>query len=110
MFSRIDPDSKKELDQDNLKWGLRNYGLEFTDDELRTLTQSFDKNGNGMFSYPCFLSKLDTFTTDLRRQCIMEFYNKMSHLLGGIVTLEGISKVYDAKRHSQVIFIAIFIQ
>ena len=33
---------------------------------------------------------------------IAEFYNKVKHLLGGVVTLEGLSKVFDATRHPDV--------
>ena len=37
----------------------------------------------------------------------MDFYERMKTLLGGNVTIEGLAKVFDAKRHPLVIYFPI---
>lgn len=102
MFCRVDEARCGGLDCDNLKWAFRNYGLDFTDDELRTFMGAFNCAASGMFDYNKFFQSLDGCTTDARRKIICEMFDKIRNLLNGNVTLEGIGKIFDANRHPQV--------
>lgn len=102
MFCRVDEARCGGLECDNLKWAFRNYGLDFTDDELRTFMGAFNCAASGMFDYNRFFQSLDGCTTDARRKIICEMFDKIKNLLNGHVTLEGIGKIFDANRHPQV--------
>lgn len=102
MFTRIDEERCGFLDQTNLKWALRNYGITLLDEEIYTLLKSFDSMQNNCINYTMLLSSLDNFTTDFRKTCIMGFYDKMQALLNGRITLEGLGKLFDARRHPEV--------
>jgi Ca2+-binding EF-hand superfamily protein len=57
MFARIDEGCQGSLERDDLKWSLQNYGIVLADDELKTLIQSFDKDGR--MDYNMLLSAID---------------------------------------------------
>ena len=54
MLNRIDESRTGFLDIDDLKWGLKNYGLLLSEEELRSLFTEFDTQQNGTLSYNAF--------------------------------------------------------
>ena len=65
MFGRIDEARTGGLDIDNLKWAFRNYGLDFTDDELKTFMVGFDTSKTQQFDYAKFFTACDVIFKNL---------------------------------------------
>jgi len=104
MFFRIDERACACLEREDLKWSLQNYGIVLADDELKTLISAFPSSQPGCsgLDYNNLLAAVDNLTSESRKQTIMDFYGRMKTLLGGNITVEGLAKVYDAKRHPSV--------
>jgi len=47
----MDPDRSKSIEFEDFKWGFKNYGLKFNEEEVKTLFNFFDKNGNGSIDF-----------------------------------------------------------
>lgn len=78
MFIKIDYDQRGVLDEDNLRWGFRNYGIRLLDSEVRLILQTFDKNGNGVLEYNEMLEALNSFTSEQRKQSMRQVYSFLS--------------------------------
>lgn len=55
VFYEMDKDKSGKLELDDFRWGLRNYGLNFTESEIRILLKEFDKNNNGVIEFNEFI-------------------------------------------------------
>jgi len=60
----MDPDRNKSIEFDDFRWGLKNYGLNFNSDEIRTLFGFFDKNQNGSIDFKEFIETIRVRTSD----------------------------------------------
>jgi hypothetical protein len=54
----------RKLDREELKYGLRDYGVALSDRELDTVLGAFDKNKDGRIDF-------DEFLRGIRVRCIM---------------------------------------
>jgi Ca2+-binding EF-hand superfamily protein len=54
----MDRDGNGNLDKDDFKWGLRNFGFEFNESETRLLLDAFDLNKDGTISFAEFIATL----------------------------------------------------
>ena len=71
MFKKIDYNGSKSsnflilldgvLEEDDLRWGFRNYGIHLLDNEIKVLIQTFDKNQNGVLEYNELVEALNVF-------------------------------------------------
>ena len=55
MFRRIDDDGSKNLDFDEFAKGVRDTGLQVTDDEAQVMFKKFDIDGSGSVNIDEFL-------------------------------------------------------
>lgn len=51
----MDQDGSKTLDFNDFRWGLKNYGLNFNNEETKELFTFFDKNKNGSIDFNEFM-------------------------------------------------------
>ena len=58
IFKAMDADGSNDLDQDDFRWGLMDFGIQISKDEAGEVLKNFDKNGNGKVSFSEFLSTL----------------------------------------------------
>lgn len=58
IFKAMDADGSNDLDQDDFRWGLMDFGIQISKDEAAEVLKNFDKNGNGKVSFSEFLSTL----------------------------------------------------
>ena len=59
MFKQIDANNSGALEPSDLKWGLRNCGIQLMDDEINVLITSFDANKDGVLQYQEFVQALN---------------------------------------------------
>lgn len=55
MFRRMDDDGNKNLNIEEFSRGLREMGLEITDEEIREMFNKFDTDGSGSVNMDEFL-------------------------------------------------------
>ena len=67
MFRLYDDDGNKNLTFDELKTGLRDYGVELTDSEVHELFRLFDTDGTGTISFDELLIALRVRLNQRRR-------------------------------------------
>lgn len=54
----MDRDSNGNLDKDDFKWGLRNFGLVFNENEYRLLLETFDTKKDGSIDFNEFIETI----------------------------------------------------
>lgn len=57
-FKKLDKDRSGNLNLDELKWGLRSYGIYVTNEEALNILNFFDKNKNGVIEFKEFVETL----------------------------------------------------
>lgn len=100
----MDDNGNGQLEIDDFRWGLIDYGISIEIEEASLLLKAFDKDGNGTVSFDEFLCVLKGDINPFREQLIHRAYDeKLDVNHDGQVTLEDISKIYDATQHPDVV-------
>lgn len=105
MVYKIDTKQSKTIDSDDLRWGLRNIGVELSQAEVNLLVAAFDPNQSGQAEYEYILESLNICTGPERIALISDTYNELNHRLGGRISVEGLAKLFDATAHPEVGFL-----
>lgn len=58
MFRIADDDGSHTLSQEELTEAIRNFGIEFSEDEVAEVFTAMDEDGTGSVNYDEFLNKL----------------------------------------------------
>jgi len=103
IFKSIDIKGTNNLDPDDFRWGLFNYGIKITKEDSITLVSICDKENNGTINFNLFLSFLKGENSDLRNDIIKKTYSRLYSKLNGKITFGDISSLYDTSKHPEVI-------
>ena len=76
MFKKIDENYRGEVDENDLSWALRNYGIQLNEDEVRVLYGAY--TGNSQFDYNAFMADLNVVHSPARKELVLKFYNKLN--------------------------------
>lgn len=69
IFKAMDDNGNGQLDVDDFRWGLYDYGISLTKDEAAQVLKYFDKDGNGTVDFNEFLRAIKViFFTDRNRE------------------------------------------
>jgi len=90
------------LDMDDFRWGLRNFGIILSNEELGTIFNAFDRNRNGVVDFQEFISVLKGEINEKRVQLIQKAFTVLSERFKGEITFENLVKAFDAKHHPDV--------
>ncbi|XP_003390641.1 PREDICTED: calcyphosin-like protein [Amphimedon queenslandica] len=101
VFRIMDDDGSRSLSYDEFKKGLHDYGLSLTDSESKQMFQKFDQDKNGSIDFDEFLIKLRPPMSQSRISIIDQAYNKLDRTGDGLVTVEDLKGVYNAKQHKK---------
>ena len=102
VFKNMDENGNRILEPDDFKWGLYNYGIYLSDDDVKALVRAFDRNGDGSVNFDEFLTTLKGKMNERRLKLVALAYEKLDKNGDGQVTLDDIAKVYDASKHPEV--------
>mmetsp|Transcript_33401 Transcript_33401/g.58549 ORF Transcript_33401/g.58549 Transcript_33401/m.58549 type:complete len:484 (+) Transcript_33401:825-2276(+) len=91
------------IDSEDFKWGLYNYGIVLSNEELRALVQHFDRSNTGFISVEEFISALKGKLNDVRLRLVTEAYHKLDRNGDGQVKLDDIARNFDAAHHPEVL-------
>lgn len=102
VFRQMDDNGNRLLDPEDFKWGLYNYGVYLSDEEIRALIRTFDRNSDGVVNFDEFLTTLKGKMNDRRLRMVALAYEKLDKNGDGRVTLDDIAQIYDASKHPEV--------
>lgn len=103
IFKAMDEKGDGNLDVDDFRWGLIDYGLSVSKEEAGEVLKAFDRDGNGVVNFDEFLVALKGELTPAREAVIEEAYKKLDVNGDGTVRLDDIAKLYDASHHPEVV-------
>ena len=99
----MDRDGSKRLDREEIKYGLRNFGVEVSDRDIDTIMNTFDRDSSGSISYDELLRGLRGNLSPRRREMIQKAFDILDRDGSGVVTLDNVREIYDASEHPDVI-------
>jgi len=101
-FKIMDDMGDGQLDREDFKWGLYDYGIHLDDSQFDLLLDTFDKNGDGMISFDEFLVTIRGPMNERRKNLCMMAYDVLDKTGDGSVDMEDIKIAYDASQHPKV--------
>ncbi|XP_042250882.1 calcyphosine-like b isoform X3 [Thunnus maccoyii] len=98
-FKIMDDDKNRSLDLKEFLKGLNDYGILMDKQEATTLFQHFDRDGSGSIDFDEFLFTLRPAMSKARREVVMQAFRKLDKTGDGVITVEDLRGVYNAKYH-----------
>lgn len=98
-FRLMDDDRSNNLDYDEFKRGIIQFGLNFDEKELKELFQKFDKDGSGKIGFDEFLQELRPPLGKSRKDLILAAFKKFDRNGDGVVTVADMRGVYNVRFH-----------
>jgi Ca2+-binding EF-hand superfamily protein len=103
MFKAMDRDRSKGVDPVEFKYAMRDYGVEFTEEECTAVFKNFDKDHNGKLNFDEFISSIRGQLNLDRLKMVHLAYNVLDKDGSGQVDLKDIRIAYDTSCHPDVI-------
>jgi Ca2+-binding EF-hand superfamily protein len=104
ILSKMDSDGSKNLDKEELKLGMAQYGVKLDDGiELDTLFKYFDRDGNGRINVDELMIGLRTGMSFSRKQIVRRAFNLLDADKSGFITVSDILQFYDTTSHPGVL-------
>lgn len=98
----LDDSGNKKIDRDELKYGMRDFGLDLSERDLDTIMDCFDRNKDGQIDFDELLRGLRGSLNRRRRELIMMAFDVLDKDGSGEVTIEDVRAAYSAKLHPEV--------
>ena len=102
VFRILDDNRNRQLDKNELMWGLKDFDIHLSDEQVGVLIKHFDRDGSGTVNFDEFLVALRGDLNEFRTSYIKKAYDKLDVNKDGLVTLEDIAKLYDVSKHPDV--------
>lgn len=100
-FRNLDEDGSKAINAEEFSRGVREFGLEVSDDEINEMFASFDEDGSGSIGITEFLLKLRPPMSQTRLDIIDQAFAKMDKSGDGVITTADLKNVYSVKEHKK---------
>ena len=99
----MDDNNSMSLDKYEFTKAMTEFSLGFTQDEIATMYQYFDMNGDGLIQYDEFLRTIRGPINNFRTSFVLKAFAIMDKDGNGVLELKDIQGVYSAKKHPDVI-------
>lgn len=105
LFRRMDTDFSKRLCYQELDEGMKTYGLDVNNDDLKMLFEAFDRDRNKQIDFLELVAKLRPPMSNKRVEVVNEAFNKLDANKDGVLKLDDLKIVYsaNAKQHPKYI-------
>ena len=102
IFKIMDDDGSGFLDRQEFNKALKDYRVQVTPEEGAKLFSLFDLNGDGSISYDELLRGVVGEINQNRKNLVQKAFTKLDKNKNGIIELDDIIGVYNAKHHPDV--------
>lgn len=90
VFRRMDIDYSKRICFEELAIGVKNYNLNFSQKDLKTLFKALDRDGNGDIDFKEFMDLLTPPMEEVRVKVINEAFEKLDVNGDGAIQIEDL--------------------
>jgi Ca2+-binding EF-hand superfamily protein len=103
VFRILDDNRNRQVDLNELMWGLKDFGIHLQEGEAKAVLAKFDRDGSGAVNFDEFIRTLRGDLSERRVAVIKLAYNKLDVNQDGQVSLDDVAKLYDVSMHPDVI-------
>ncbi|XP_008208878.1 calcyphosin-like protein isoform X2 [Nasonia vitripennis] len=103
VFRRMDEDGNKQLSQDELSEGLKECGLELSDEEITEMFNKLDADGSGGVNIEEFIVAVRPPMNDSRKKIVELAFQKLDKTGDGEINIDDLKGVYNVKCHPRYI-------
>ncbi|XP_054161466.1 calcyphosin-like protein [Oppia nitens] len=98
-FRIMDDNQNGDLSLEEFTNGVKDIGLDVSDDEIVDMFKQFDRDGNGTIKYDEFLKAVRPPMNKTRLNLIDMAFKKLDKTGDGVVTLDDLKGVYNSRSH-----------
>lgn len=102
LLAIMDDNGDKKLSKEELKYGLRDYGISLSPIELDQVFYYFDRDGNGFIDVDEFLIGLKGDMNARRVDLVKKVFNILDRDRSGAISVDEILAAYDLTWHPEV--------
>ena len=103
VFRILDDNRNRQLDANELMWGLKDFDIHLNEEQVACLIKHFDRDNSGTVNFDEFLVALRGDLSENRLSFIKKAYQKLDINGDGQVTLDDVARIYDVSQHPDVI-------
>ena len=94
-FRKMDNDGRNQLNKEEFFYGLKETGLDISNEEAEVLFEIFDTDKSGFISLDAFITRIRPPMSESRRNIVEQAFRKLDKTGDGIVTIDDIRGVYS---------------
>jgi len=98
----MDDNFDKCISYSEFRKALNDYKMGLTDDQMKQLFSYMDLNGNGVVEIDELVRVLQGEMNEFRTNIVSQAFKKLDKTGDGILTINDIKGVYNAKNHPEV--------
>ena len=102
QFKIFDDNRSGTLDLPELTKAIKDFKVDLTNNEIKILFNLVDVDGSGEVSYDEFLRQIRGDMPPNRRKLVDQAFSKLDHDKSGVVDMNEIKSLYNAKQHPDV--------
>lgn len=99
IFKALDTNGNKQIDIEELYWGLKDFGIDISLEDAQRVLSGFDRDKNGTLNFDEFLRGIRGEINDARVSWIKKAYQKLDVNGDGLVKLDDIAQLYDVSKY-----------
>ncbi|XP_054713253.1 calcyphosin-like protein [Uloborus diversus] len=97
----MDDNNSGDLNLEEFTKGIRDTGLDISDEDAKKLFEQFDKDGSGSVRYEEFLRAVRPKMSASRLLLVEKAFEKMDKTGDGRITYEDLRGIYSVQRHPE---------
>lgn len=102
QFTIADKNKNRELEFEEFRNALRDFGTGFNDDEVERLFTYFDKTKDGKINFDEFIYAIRGNMNSFRKALVTQAFKKIDRDASGELTIDDLVGVYNASFHPEV--------